>query len=288
MTTTCCLTDIAQQPPLGGYPPIAAADDCVDTLDFCACTPWLDHSTGADHRSRAFQITPSVALSLSLQLGTSALGAAMEPGDPRTWVDVRLENMNRDAKRAAARRAGSRARRTGDIRGKLRSGVSMQTPFVPWLSSALLATDSVQTVALHLPLLAFDRQQGRRRKQARKGRRRVRGPASLGAVRHRFPHQHSRRRERDGKKFHRSLQHKDPIPSEIGESESDNATEGVIWKARDLWSAPVEWSSHGMQAQKPSESMQSSAATTGWHPPSGGCCAISVRQHSVVKGCSAA
>ena len=28
------------------------------------------------------------------------------------------------------------------------------------------------------------------------------------------------------------------------ESESDNATEGVIWKARDLWSAPVERSSH--------------------------------------------
>ncbi len=43
-------------------------DDCVDTLDFCACTSWLDHSTGADHRSRAFQITPSVALSLSLSL----------------------------------------------------------------------------------------------------------------------------------------------------------------------------------------------------------------------------
>ncbi len=70
-------------------------------------------------------------------------------------------------------------------------------------------------------------------------------------------------------------------------SESDNATEGVIWKARDLWSAPFEWSNHGMQAQKPSESMQSSAATTGWHPPSGGCCAICVRQHSVVKACSA-
>ena len=30
----------------------------------------------------------------------------------------------------------------------------------------------------------------------------------------------------------------------------DNATEGVIWKARDLWSAPVERSSHGMQARK--------------------------------------
>jgi len=72
------------------------------------------------------------------------------------------------------------------------------------------------------------------------------------------------------------------------ESESDNATEGVIWKARDLWSAPVEWSNHGMQAQKSSESMQSSAATMGWHPPSGGCCVISVRQCVVVKGCAAA
>ncbi len=70
LTTTCCLTDIAQQPLLGGCPPIAAADDCVDTLDFCAYIPWLDHSTGADHRSRAFQITPSVALSLSLSLCT--------------------------------------------------------------------------------------------------------------------------------------------------------------------------------------------------------------------------
>jgi len=45
------------------------------------------------------------------------------------------------------------------------------------------------------------------------------------------------------------------------ESESDNATEGVIWRARDLWSAPVEWSNHEMQVQKPYESMQSSAAT---------------------------
>ncbi len=70
------------------------------------------------------------------------------------------------------------------------------------------------------------------------------------------------------------------------ESESDNATEGVIWKARDLWSAPVEWSNHGMQAQKSSESMWSSAATCGGHPPSGGCCAMSVRQHVVVKGCA--
>ena len=34
------------------------------------------------------------------------------------------------------------------------------------------------------------------------------------------------------------------------DSESDNATEGVIWEARDLWSAPVERSSHGMQARK--------------------------------------
>jgi len=78
-----------------------------------------------------------------------------------------------------------------------------------------------------------------------------------------------------------------PRPPPPRESESDNATEGVIWKARDLWSAPVEWSNHGMQAQKSSESMQSSAATSGAHPPSGGCCAMSVRQHVVVKGCAA-
>ena len=53
----------------------------------------------------------------------------------------------------------------------------------------------------------------------------------------------------------------------ILQSESDNATEGVIWKARDLWSAPVEWSNHGMQAQKSNESTQSSAAAIGGHPP---------------------
>ena len=53
---------------LGGCPPLVAADDCIDSLDFCACIPWLDHSTGADHRSRAFQITPSAALSLSLSV----------------------------------------------------------------------------------------------------------------------------------------------------------------------------------------------------------------------------
>ncbi len=41
------------------------AADCIDSLDFRPCISWLDHSTGADHRSRAFQLTPSVALSLS-------------------------------------------------------------------------------------------------------------------------------------------------------------------------------------------------------------------------------
>jgi len=53
-TTTYCLTEIAQQPPLGGCPPIVAAGDCIDSLDFKSCISWLDHSTGADHRSRAF------------------------------------------------------------------------------------------------------------------------------------------------------------------------------------------------------------------------------------------
>ena len=68
LTTAYCMTEIAQQPPLRGCPPMVAADDCMDSLDFCACISWLDHSTGADHRSRAFQLTPSVALSLSLSL----------------------------------------------------------------------------------------------------------------------------------------------------------------------------------------------------------------------------
>ena len=63
LTTAYCMTEIAQQPPLGGCPPIVVADDC---MDFRSCTSWLDHSTGADHRSRAFQLTPLVALSLSL------------------------------------------------------------------------------------------------------------------------------------------------------------------------------------------------------------------------------
>ena len=58
------------------------------------------------------------------------------------------------------------------------------------------------------------------------------------------------------------------------ESESDNATEGVSWKARDLWSAPVEWSNHEMREHEPSESMQSSAATSGGHPPAGSRCLI--------------
>ena len=68
LMTESCHTEKAQQPPFGGCPPIVAADDCIDSSDFCACISWLDHSTGADHRSRAFQITPLVALSLSLSL----------------------------------------------------------------------------------------------------------------------------------------------------------------------------------------------------------------------------
>ena len=82
LKTVYCMTEIAQQPPLGGCPPIVAADDCVDSLDFCACISWLDHSTGADHRSRAFQLTPSVALSLSLSLCWAAGAvAASAPAD---------------------------------------------------------------------------------------------------------------------------------------------------------------------------------------------------------------
>ena len=70
------------------------------------------------------------------------------------------------------------------------------------------------------------------------------------------------------------------------ESESGNATEGVFWKARDLWSA-VEWSNLEMQKLKSNESIQSSAATIGGHPPSSSRCAMSVRQHVVVNGCAA-
>jgi len=58
--------------------------------------------------------------------------------------------------------------------------------------------------------------------------------------------------------------------------------------AQDLWFAPVEWSSHETQERKANELMQSSAATISGHPPSGGCCAVSVRQYAVVKGCAAA
>ena len=62
----------------------------------------------------------------------------------------------------------------------------------------------------------------------------------------------------------------------ICESESDNATEGVSWKARDLWSAPVEWSNDEMQERKCNEPMQSSAATIGGRSPSGGCWVMAI------------
>ena len=41
-------------------------------LDLRSCIPWLDRSTGADHRSRAFQVAPLVALSLSLDIDSAA------------------------------------------------------------------------------------------------------------------------------------------------------------------------------------------------------------------------
>jgi len=34
LTTECRLTEIAQQPPLGGCQPVVAADDCIDSLGF--------------------------------------------------------------------------------------------------------------------------------------------------------------------------------------------------------------------------------------------------------------
>ncbi len=65
LTTDCCLTESRRSEDAHHF---VAADDCIGSTDFCACNLLLDHSTGADHRSRAFQITPSVALSLSLSL----------------------------------------------------------------------------------------------------------------------------------------------------------------------------------------------------------------------------
>ena len=62
----CCLIKEAQQPPARGYMPSVAADDCMDSTNFLSCIPWLQlrRSTEGDHRSRAFQFTPSVALSV--------------------------------------------------------------------------------------------------------------------------------------------------------------------------------------------------------------------------------
>ena len=64
---------------------------------------------------------------------------------------------------------------------------------------------------------------------------------------------------------------------------TDSATEGVNWKARDLWSPSVERRncSHGMQERKFVESVQSSAATDGMCPLAGGCCASLIRQHAI-------
>jgi len=86
LAMTYCLTEAAQQPPLGGGPPIVAADDCIDSLDFRPYISWLSHLTRADHRSRAFQITPSVALSLSLSpFSAAAQAAALCSVELRPW-----------------------------------------------------------------------------------------------------------------------------------------------------------------------------------------------------------
>ena len=36
----------------------------INSLYLCSCNSWLDRSTGADHGSRGFQLTPSLALTL--------------------------------------------------------------------------------------------------------------------------------------------------------------------------------------------------------------------------------
>jgi len=76
---------------------MVAADDCIDSLDFGSCILWLDHSTGADHRSRAFQITPSVALSLSLgcrSLNIHSIAASHRdlPSPPRHRAHAQLQS----------------------------------------------------------------------------------------------------------------------------------------------------------------------------------------------------
>ena len=59
----------------------------------------MDHSTGADHRSRAFQITPSVALSLSFSLKVAVLlardGAQPTHGDLDILVNQRTADTMR-------------------------------------------------------------------------------------------------------------------------------------------------------------------------------------------------
>ena len=77
LMAACCLTEGAQPPPTGGCPPQVLCRRLHRRLDLRACIPWLDRSTGADHRSRAFQITPSVALSLSLSPARSARCSVM-------------------------------------------------------------------------------------------------------------------------------------------------------------------------------------------------------------------
>ena len=67
-----------------------------------------------------------------------------------------------------------------------------------------------------------------------------------------------------------------------------DANEGVSWKARDLWSAPVERSSHEMQEQTSDESMQPSATVCGVQPPDGGRCAPSAGQQIVIWHCTIA
>ena len=86
LTTACYRTEEAQQRPAGGCPKLVSADDCIELPDFRCCILCLDHSTGADHRSRAFQLAPSVALSLSLSLSvrltvcvTNATGTSVAP-----------------------------------------------------------------------------------------------------------------------------------------------------------------------------------------------------------------